>query len=171
MFYNMDGFFAYLFNIIDPDDPFNRNNRRNQKNTEGMAYNCAGYALNCFSWYCPVEQEVWEENPEDYQWGSPSPVARNAMTFKFVSQILKDFPDVRVIESLSDIRIDEYAFAFRVGVDDFHFVKRGDNGHWYEKRGDNPTIYQMSQKDVFNSDWGNGRYNGPIILMAKRKRG
>ena len=39
------------------DDPFNKNNNRNLRNTPRRHFNCGGYALGTFSWYCPHSPE------------------------------------------------------------------------------------------------------------------
>ena len=41
-----------------PTDPFNFLRNRNVRNTEKRTYNCGGYALDTFSWYCPTEQKM-----------------------------------------------------------------------------------------------------------------
>ena len=150
----------------DGDDPFNRNNSRNLKNTNRTTYNCAGYALNTFSWYLPCPDDV--DDLDDVEWGAYDEIEQNAMAFRFVTQILNDFPTARLIGSVDELNDDEYAFAFRVGVDDFHFVKRAKNGQWYAKNGSNPRIERMSERDVFHSEWEDGRYNGAIFLFANR---
>lgn len=157
----INGFWGFPY---EGDDPFNRNNSRNLKNTDRVSYNCAGYALNTFSWYLPCDDNT---DLDDQEWGSFDELERNLLTFQFVKKILADFSDVRLIASLDELREDEYAFAFRVGVDDFHFIKRARNGRWYEKRGSNPQIYPMLEKNVFHSEWEDGRYNGAIYLFAK----
>ena len=40
-----------------PTDPFNFLRNRNVRNTEKRTYNCGGYALGTFSWYCPHRAE------------------------------------------------------------------------------------------------------------------
>lgn len=150
-------------------DPFNSNHERNLKNTAKRTYNCAGYALETFSWYLPVPYYDSDEL-EWFDWGSFDTMKRHRLSVEFVNQILADFPDARLIDGLEEVdEKTEYAFAFRVGVDDFHFVKRGANHTWYEKRGSSPCIYRISEHDVFNSDWDDGRYNGPIFLFAKER--
>ena len=150
---------------IEEDDPFNYNNSRNIDNTSKITYNCAGYALETFNWYVPIEQS---DDVDAQEWGSYNEIERNLMAFNFIQQILNDFVDVRMVASLDEIADDEYAFAFRVGVDDFHFVKRGLNNQWYEKRGSNPKIMHMTEHEVFHTAWDSGRYNGPIFLFAKK---
>lgn len=150
-------------------DPFNSNHKRTLNNTAKRTYNCAGYALETFSWYLPIP-ECEEEELEDYDWGSYDELKRHRLSLEFVNQILVDFPDARLIDSLDEVdEEDEYAFAFRVGIDDFHFIKRGANHTWYEKRGNSPCIFRITEHDVFNSNWDDGRYNGPIFLFAKSR--
>ena len=161
----IDDFINGTYNGVDP---FNKERERNHDNTDGRTYNCAGYALETFSWYLPVDDSA----DLDYiEWGSFDEIMRNGMSFAFVLQILRDFPDVHLIGGLNELDADEYAFAFRVGVDDFHFVKRGRNHQWYEKRGGNPRIYRMTEDEVFHSAWDDGRYNGPIFLFANKSSG
>lgn len=148
------------------DDPFNYNGERNSENTEYSSFNCAGFALETYSWYLPVPDDT---DIDSADWGSTNELKRNALSLMFVNQILLDFyEDTRLITSLKQVKADEYAFAFRVGEDDFHFVKRDYlTGVWAEKRGGG-DIYFMDEDEVFHSAWNNGRYNGPIFLFAKK---
>lgn len=46
------------------------------------------------------------------------------------------FPSMRVISSFAELAPDEYAILFRLSHDgDFHYLKRGGNGVWYQKCG------------------------------------
>ena len=40
---------------IDYDDFFNIKRTRNEENTDIEYYNCGGYALETYSWYCPFD--------------------------------------------------------------------------------------------------------------------
>lgn len=151
---------------IHGGDPYNTNKERNLRNTDRNTYNCAGYALETFSWYLPCDED---DNFDCRDWGSFEELERNSMSIEFVNAILRDFDDVRLIPSMECLREGEYAFAFRVGVDDFHFVKQARNGSWYEKRGSNPRIHRMTEREVFHTAWEDGRYNGPIFLFAKKR--
>lgn len=123
------------------DDPFNIAKERNTKNADRNEYNCAGYALGCYSWYCPFAHQV-----RDFE--------------KNVNQILKDFPNVRKIESSQDLLPDEYMIAFRLSPDDFHFMKRAKNGVWREKRGSQSEIRIVPKSVVFGEVWSPHRYDG-----------
>ena len=46
-------------------DPYNRSNGRNVDNANTDEYNCAGFALRTYSWYCPNENPL-REIFEDY---------------------------------------------------------------------------------------------------------
>lgn len=153
MFYDL-GYIPYGY-----EDPENNSNIRNIQNTDRYRFNCAGYALETYSWYCPTDGfhfRTWEEAIK--------------YTKETVIAMLGDFCDLRVIDSLNELRSDEYAIAFRLSRDmDFHYIKRDSRGIWRHKRGGDPTIYTMKKQEVFSAVWCN-RYNGPIVLMAKKKR-
>ena len=149
------------------NDGFNKNKGRNVGNTNRHAFNCGGYALGTFSWYCPYTEEEDGENGFGWGWDSYEEVVE--VTEHCTEQMLKDFSDLRVINSLSELNKTEYAIAFRVSSDgDFHYVKRGFNGQWYHKRGSCPSIETMTAREVFRTAWCL-KYNGPIVLFAKQK--
>lgn len=134
----------------------NRGNKRNLRNMSGNRrgwFNCAGYALNTFSWYCPD--------------------AKHTKSGKDRAQkLLDDFPDLRIIKTVEELLPDEYAIAFRTSKTDFHFIKRCDNGQWRHKRGRSYDIEYMSTKEVFSARWCESRpdpYDGTIWLFAKKK--
>lgn len=157
---------------FEGDDPFNENNERNFDNTDMELYNCAGFALNTYSWYIPCNYEegdysVFDFDPDDRYFNT---VTLNVLTFEYVSRILNDFgSEIRLIHTLEEVEKDEYAIAFRLGNDDFHFFKQIDENKWAEKRGAEPVIRYLNTASVFEDDWCNGRYYGPIILMAKKR--
>lgn len=150
-----------LFCFDKPDDDWNLKNQRNIKNTPKGSYNCGGYALDLFNWFCPWEEkddhEIEMEDDTDLE--------------KMVDYMLKYLP-LRIIETTKELKRNEYAVAFRIGNGDFHYMKRGRNGIWYDKVGNRPQICCHSEKIVLNTEnaWYN-RYNGKIILMAMQKRG
>ena len=148
-------------------DGFNRYSNRNIHNTDKRDYNCAGYALDIFSWYCPYE-DIYNNpfgNLELFNKFSPS---RTSVLLSCVNQLLSDFSDLRVIYSIAELNDNEYAIAFRLSWDDFHFVRRAEDGRWYQKRGAENRIRTMTEKELFSDKWG-GRYDGNIVFFAKRK--
>lgn len=157
--------FCNYSELLNNSDLFNVQRKRNINNTKRYLYNCAGYALETFSWYCPNE-ENWG------YWGYDEDLSDAEMfakTFETVQFMLKDFKGrLRLIGSVDEVQENEYAIAYRVSSDsDFHFMKKMANG-WHHKRGGSPSIYVESEDYVLNEIWCN-RYDGPIALMAMRR--
>lgn len=144
-------------------DLFNRRNLRNAENTDDFDYNCAGFALGTFSWYCPsYSDDTWGLF---YDW---SMEYMTKLTEECVDIMLEDFSDLRVVQDMTQVQANEYAIAFRLSSDgDFHYVRQLYKDLWLHKPGVT-SIQAMREYDVFNSDW-NERYNGPIVLFAKKR--
>lgn len=155
--------FCYYDEILNNRDLFNNERARNIHNTDTHLYNCAGYALGTFSWYCPNEEdwEYWGENLSD--------VEMFTKTFETINFMLKDFKGhLRLIRSVDEVQENEYAIAYRVSSDgDFHFMKKMADG-WHHKRGGSAHIYIATEDYVLNEIWCD-RYDGPIALMAMRR--
>lgn len=134
------------------EDYFNHKHERNIRNTNKIFYNCAGYALETFSWYIPLTSGINNSRHYDIM----------------VQTMLEDFPDLRIIKKISDLQFDEYAIAFRTSHNDLHYIKRASNGHWFHKRGRESKIRTMKEKEVFGKEWMNGKYNSKITLFAKK---
>lgn len=121
-------------------------------------YNCGGYALQTYTWYCPkgtgfyrtmVELLLLEE--EDY---------KPLDTF-YVNNLRKDFPNLIEIpeEQVRQRNYDKKHYtviAYRTmlgtyfnGRRDFHFLRLGRNGIWYHKRGGQNWIHTMKEEDVY----------------------
>lgn len=155
--------FCYYDEILNNRDLFNNERARNIHNTDTHLYNSAGYALGTFSWYCPYDDDFLLTLFCDFD-------APEEITKQTVSYMLKDFGGkLRVISSLEELRKDEYAIAYRVSSDgDFHFMRKAGT-RWHHKRGSTPTILTESEDNVLNSIWCD-RYDGPIVLMAMRRK-
>ena len=157
--------FCNYSKLLNNSDLFNVQRKRNINNTKRHLYNCAGYALETFSWYCPNEED-WG------YWGYDEDLSDAEMfakTFETVQFILKDFKGhLRLIGSVDEVQENEYAIAYRVSRNgDFHFMKKMANG-WHHKRGNTDRIYVESEDYVLKEVWC-GRYDGPIVLMAMRR--
>lgn len=151
-------------------DFFNKLGTRNTQNTRAFEYNCGGYALNTFSWYCP------HNIGNDRYYSSYSEKGMKKTTQNAVDFMLKEFSDLRVIKDIKELAQDEYAIAFRIGgvngVHDFHFMKRAKNGRWYHKAGGS-DIRPISKDLVFGKQWvtgffGANVYQGQLVLFAKK---
>lgn len=156
-------------NIKNIADELNLERVRNIKNTRKNAYNCGGYALENFAWYCPytVEQDDNHETPFYTSRNS------NELVNKCVDHMVSEYSgDLRVINSIEELKSNEYAIAFRASLenDDFHFAKLGRNGIWYHKRGSNEAIEVMSKKELFGKSWCHGKYDSKLVLMAMKRK-
>jgi hypothetical protein len=140
-------------NCIWVDDEYNSLRKRNVRNTEKRVYNCGGYALESFSWYIP------ELN------GHRVCRADGTTVDDCVQAMMIDFPNLRRIQTLDELKENEYAVAFRLSDYDFHYIKRARNGHWFHKRGRSNYIDTMKEEIVFSESWCNG-YDGEIALLA-----
>lgn len=157
--------FCNYSKLLNNSDLFNVQRKRNINNTEKHLYNCAGYALETFSWYCPNEED-WEYWGCLDDWDDMTMLMKTNETIQFM---LKDFKGrLRIIRSVDEVQENEYAIAYRVSSDgDFHFMKKMANG-WHHKRGGSAHIYTETEDYVLNEIWCN-RYDGPIALMAMRR--
>ena len=103
-----------MFRTFAHDDAYNLSNNRNLKNTAKRLYNCGGYALGTFSWYCPYSEK------DDAGWfgfdcGYHTHEEAWKKTMYLVGFMLNDFcGQLRVIRDLSDLERHEYAIAFRL---------------------------------------------------------
>ena len=140
-------------NFIWVDDEYNSLRKRNVRNTEKRVYNCGGYALESFSWYIP------ELN------GDSVCRADGTTVDDCVQAMMIDLPNLRRIQTLDELKENEYAVAFRLSDYDFHYIKRASNGHWFHKRGASCYIDTMKEEVVFSESWGRG-YDGEIALLA-----
>lgn len=63
----------------------------------------------------------------------------------------------------------EYAFIFRNAADDFHFMRRLQNGKWCHKQGELP-IEEIEESEIFNKEWEHRDtpYCSQIYMFAKR---
>lgn len=138
---------------------------RTFENTPRGAYNCGGYALENYGWYCPYSEEALYDLKLDEAFLYAELTEREEELF--VDYMLDTIEDLRIIKDISDLLENEYAIAFRIASDDFHFVKRGENGCWYEKMGSCSKIERMTKEEVFSDCW-HGNYDGELYLFAKK---
>lgn len=148
-------------------DPLNFEHLRNGDNVKQAFYNCGGFALGTYSWYCPYPKRgalpfgygIFHETME--KMAAVTELAVNAMVEEFLGKL-------RRISSLDEVSEGEYAVAFRISDDgDFHYVRCMPSGEWLHKPGTS-YIRSMTFEDVFAEKWSN-RYNGPVVLLAMRE--
>lgn len=147
-----------------PDNPFNVGNVRNMRNTKKWTYNCGGYALGIYSWYCPFDKK-----DENYWLKTKGKFREKEISA--IAYMLKDFDFLNLIEEKEvkarNFDIDKYTIiAFRFSCDDFHYWKLGRNYNWYDKMGSSRYINRHAFNDVFK-EWGN--YRGKIYYFIKAR--
>lgn len=149
-------------------DRLNKRNKRGLSNTYMRAYNCGGFALKTFSWYCPMGRNdrdlitLLDRFDSDYM----------AVLQYTVDYMLNDFKGkLRVIQSLDELQKNEEAVAYRIATNgyDFHYVRRKKNGSWYGKMGCCMSINRYTEEQVFDFEseaWSNGKYDSEMIFIC-----
>ncbi len=100
-------------------DPFNKENKRNIGNSDKWKYNCGGYALGTFSWYCPYHSQ--QENDEYFDWDNDKTDEERLKLC--VTTMLEDFPNLLVITKEEIHKYRNYEIiAFKVCETDFHYI-------------------------------------------------
>lgn len=139
---------------------------------ERYEYNCGGYALGTFDWYVPYNTDEC-----DYRYTEElvKQAGEEKALDKLANNILADFPELMMVSEdsvknkLWNFRTYEI-IAFRLelkGIYDFHFMKLGKNGSWYEKRGSTDYIHRHAYDYIFQT-W-NRRYNSKIVFFARER--
>lgn len=133
------------------------------KNCNRDDYNCGGFALDTFTWFRPL--------PCGYPYSFVCAEENHLKIEECAEAMLRRFPDMRRIAHPSQIHDDEYAIAFRITRDwrddDFHFLRQGKNGVWYDKRGNSEYINRFPKEKLFARAWY-GKYKGEIAFFAKK---
>ena len=135
-------------------------------------FNCAGFALDKEEWIIP---EAWYNvNDVLCEYDCDSYDEYLQLVEMEIEEIAQDcayeiegYQGVRKISSLMDLDDNEYAFAFKVAQDDFHFVRHYNDG-WRHKRGSWP-IERIEEERVYSSEWEHGDtpYNSEMYMFAK----
>lgn len=154
-----------FYGMYNNNDPHNILGLRNVRNAIKREYNCAGYALGCFSWYCPddgIRYCYFDEYNNE---------SMHEQTMHFVRNILQDFPFLRLIDSIEQAQKSDEVIAFRLStkITDFHFMVRK-HGRWYHKQGSKPAIDTVTEQIALRESWFNdygNEYDGEIVLMVK----
>lgn len=157
-----------VFGRYKYDDALNLKGLRNSANTDIDDYNCGGYALGTYSWYCPYDRKWADRFNTKYL-----PLKNHKREFmRLATQIiLKDFPNVRTIRLPDEATPNERVIALRLADNDFHFMYRGLNKVWYHKIG-GTELQRVSKEQVFAKAWndyfGAPAYKGKIVFFAMK---
>ena len=155
------GFLEKLFGLNQREETFMGNNIH--------GFNCQGFALGTYKWDFPYDRAYrgvmfTADEEDDYLIDQYLNITVNWLLNHYCNQL-------RIIKDIKDAKEDEEVIAYRVGANDFHFMKRKSNGKWYHKPGANP-IRIAEQKEVFSKVWANRdgtTYTSDIVLFAFTK--
>ena len=131
------------------------------ENFDPFYYNCGGFALSTYTWVRPFE--FVEDNIEMY------PYRFDRGLWRLVGGLLEQF-NIRCVTSFKYISSNEYPAIFRVGSNDFHFMRYSKllDG-WIDKMGGSSCINLHKEKEIMREYWYGGRYDSQIIKLAVRK--
>lgn len=157
-----------VFGRYKNDDAFNLKGHRNSANTDIDDYNCGGYALGTYSWYCPYGR-VWADRFDTKY----KPLKNHKREFMRIAirTLLEDFPNLRKIHLPDEATPNERVIALRLADHDFHFMYRGLNKVWYQKMG-GTELQRVPKAQVTARAWNNYHgeptYKGKIVFFAMK---
>ena len=125
-------------------------------NVRNGQFNCMGFAfgrLGCLS-YGWDTGDVWTD----------------AYSIEEDQEIL-GLPTLRIIDSENELKDNEYLVAFRLAEDDFHFLRKFDDGKWYEKSGCCGEVLEYCNdiEETWFSQFGCIEYDSEIVYFAVEK--
>ena len=131
------------------------------ENFDPFYYNCGGFALSTYTWVRPFE--FAEDNIKMY------PYRFDRGLWHLVGGLLDQF-NVRCVTSFKYISSNEYPVVFRVGSNDFHFMRYSIllDG-WIDKRGNSNFINFHKEREVMRGWWYGGMYDSQIVRLAVKK--
>jgi hypothetical protein len=82
-----------------------------------------------------------------------------------VDELLERNPNFRLVQR-QDLVLGKEYIAYRYGCRDWHFAKRGKDGHWRHKMG-GTKVKPVSTKEIFAKEWrmGPNIYNSKLYLF------
>ena len=128
---------SYNYNEMENND-FIDVTKVDEQGVDMEEYNCGGFALNTRTWYHPYGNQPTFID----MFTLIERHGKTALLKKFVQNLLSDFPNLRLLKDINDLKSFETLILFRIGDDDFHFVRR-ENGKYYHKTGWIPEIFEI----------------------------
>lgn len=134
--------------------------------------NCGGHAFGVDGWYTPADHE---DLYLDYKTASRNKGGWRKLERKFVKNILRDFPGLKLLkkESVDNVSVDLDRYeiiAFRIQraaiFADYHFMKCEKNGDWSEKQGSVKDIFRHNYEDIYDV-WG--KYDGRLYFFVRER--
>lgn len=151
-------------------DALNELKTRNLKNTDVDDFNCGGYGLNVFGWYCPYDTE--EQSYKYFGGGRTLAMSDDMVAEETTEMMLKHFNGkLRRIETLDDIREDEYGVLYKVGSSDFHFIKYFPESKRFFHKPGSWSIRRISKDEAMADVWHGSAvtYRSKTIFFAMKK--
>lgn len=148
-------------------------------------YNCGGFALGLPCWYLPYDDSNYDADEstelDDYAWAHPELFENEERGLDYSKactgrgRIMVDFmvntlDYVREIQRSSEVADDEYLVLFRASGNDFHFIRRMEDGSWAHKMGSS-KIKTLTRKEIepaWHTMYNN--YQGKVFLLAVKKQ-
>lgn len=124
--------------------------------------NCMGYALGIHAWLFPYDLF----NPQHPR----TPFDKHQDLDFCTNYLLENYCFLTRIsrENAYNAKKGKYIIAFRLAEDDFHFMLRHPNGHWYHKRGAY-KIAPIAKEKVFSDAWQTicCRYDSETVFFVR----
>ena len=117
-------------------------------------YNCMSYALNVFDHWLELLSFTSFTNDD-----------LNKIFLDCCEELQYKYAARRLTSSNDTLLSGERMIAFRIGVDDFHFVRRNSDGTWTHKPG-NSYIREMSEEELLSDAWSTHRWHPYISEIA-----
>lgn len=144
-------------------------------------YNCGGFALGIQDWYLPYDEDGEYESAEldevYYRYCNDLYLASGRLYAKvctergriMVNFMVNTLDYVREIRHSSEVADDEYLVLFRASCDDFHFIRRMEDGTWAHKMGSS-KIKALTRKEIEPAWHTTHNYQGKVFLLAVKKQ-
>lgn len=138
-------------------------------------YNCMGFAIGTYEWedlhsFDYTYECDYEDEDEVFE-------LRNSVCWSCADELVslhkynERYPKMRIVHNEHDLLDNEYLITMRLAEEDFHFMRRMDDGRWFEKCG--PNILRECTDNVYDDVWYSihhtNEYNSEIIFLAVEK--
>lgn len=158
--------------LLTLNEDYNLNLSTEVSERSGWDYNYMGFAIGTYEWEDLYNfKYTYESEYEDEEeiWEARNEVCMScADELVTLHEIDEKYPKMRVVRNENDLRDNEYLIAMRMAEEDFHFMRRMDDGRWFEKCG--PNILRECTDKVYNDSWYStllvNEYNSMIIFLV-----
>lgn len=145
---------------------YNLNLSKDVSERVGWDYNCMGFAIGTYEWEdlysfesTDCEEDISVRTDICYEC---------AYELEMLWQQDSRYPKMRIVQSEEELADNEYLIAMRIAAEDFHFMRKMDDGRWFEKCG--PNILRECTDTIYNDVWYSlmniNEYDSDIIFLA-----